>query len=88
MFGLALSSVWALKLIYHKGKTMKEIQNDELMTIEQLEKELGLSRNLQAKLRMEKHRGTPNFLPHYKVCKKIFYKRSEIAQWFGKFKVA
>lgn len=65
---------------------MKEIKNDDLMTIEQLELEFGISKNTQAKLRMKINQGKPNSIPFYKPGggKLVLYSRKAITEWIKK----
>ena len=66
---------------------MKRIQNDDLMSIEQLEQEFGISKNAQAKARMKINRGKANSLPFYKYGKTILYSRKAINKWLQNFAV-
>ncbi|QQF52102.1 helix-turn-helix domain-containing protein [Campylobacter fetus subsp. venerealis] len=66
---------------------MKRIQNDDLMSIEQLEQEFGISKNAQAKARMKINQGKPNSIPFYKYGKTILYSRKAINEWLQNFAV-
>lgn len=64
---------------------MKKLQNDDLMNIEHLEQEFGISKNAQAKVRMKINQGKANSLPFYKYGKTIFYSRKAINEWLKNF---
>ena len=49
--------------------------NDEFYTVNDLIKELGISKSSQAKLR------AVDGIPYYKVGNKVFYDRTEISKW-------
>ena len=66
---------------------MKKIQNDDLMTIEQLQLEYGISKITQAKARMKINQGKPNSIPFFKYGKTILYSRKAINEWLQKFAV-
>ncbi|MDL0089987.1 hypothetical protein [Campylobacter gastrosuis] len=66
---------------------MKQIQNDDLMNIEQLELEYGISKNAQAKARMRINQGKPNSIPFYKYGKVILYSRKAINEWLKNFAI-
>lgn len=66
---------------------MKKIQNEDLMNIEQLELEYGISKNAQAKARMRINQGKPNSIPFFKYGKVILYSRKAINEWLKNFAV-
>lgn len=66
---------------------MKQIQNDDLMNIEQLELEYGISKNAQAKARMRINQGKPNSIPFYKYGKVILYSKKAINEWLKNFAI-
>lgn len=66
---------------------MKQIKNEDLMNIEQLELEYGISKNAQAKARMRINQGKPNSIPFFKYGKVILYSRKAINEWLKNFAV-
>ena len=66
---------------------MKIIQNDDLMSIEQLELEFGISKHMQARLRMKINQGKQDSIPYIKVKRVILYSRKAINEWLKKFAV-
>lgn len=66
---------------------MKKIQSNDLMNIEQLEQEFGISKNAQAKARIKINQGKDNSIPFYKYGKTILYSRKAINEWLQKFAV-
>ncbi|WP_104744465.1 helix-turn-helix domain-containing protein [Helicobacter acinonychis] len=66
---------------------MKNIKNDDLITIEQLEQEFGISKNTQAKARMKANQGKVVSIPFFKYGKTILYSRKAINEWLKNFAV-
>lgn len=66
---------------------MKKIvlKNDDLMNIEQLEQEFGITKRTQARARMKNNQGKEFSLPFYKYGKTILYSRKAIKEWLEKF---
>ena len=71
-----------------KKLNANELSNTTWLSIEELESYIGLTKNMQAKLRVKSPSIAMNIseqitipIPFYKVGKMVLYKRVEIDQW-------